>query len=145
MTKSEITPDTTTGTPDPITVVQQFLGRWSGSKADAIASFDKFFTPETVWDNVGLTTTVGIDEARALAKDVVPGYETMIADIKLIVAKGRYVFTERVDHFYTATGDLLVSIRGAGVAEVQNGRILAMREYFIPENPETSDATATNE
>ena len=130
MTQSEVT-NQTTSSDDPSAVVRQFFGRWSGSKADAMASFDEFFTPDTVWENVGLATTVGIEEARALAENTPPGFETMIADFKLIVAQGRYVFSERVDDFYNAAGELLVSARGAGVAEVDAGRIVAMREYFI--------------
>lgn len=129
MTSSETTKDTTTE--DPSAVVREFFGRWSGSKTDALASFDEFFTPETVWENVGHATTVGIDEARALAENLPPGFETMIAEFKHVVAHGRYVFSERVDDFYDAAGELLLSARGAGVAEVDGGRIVAMREYFI--------------
>jgi limonene-1,2-epoxide hydrolase len=144
MTQSEVTKDTTTAD-DPSAVVQQFFGRWSVSKADAIAAFDEFFTPDTVWENVGLVTTVGVDEAKAFAENTPPGFETMIADFKLIVAQGRYVFTERVDDFYNAAGELLASARGAGVAEVDGGRIVAMREYFIATGtPTTPDASATD-
>lgn len=132
MTQSEVTKDsTTTAADDPSAVVRQFFGRWSGSKADAMASFDEFFTPDTVWENVGLTTTVGIEEAKAFAENTPPDFATMIADFKLIVAQGRFVFSERVDDFFDAAGELLVSARGAGVAEVDGGRIVAMREYFI--------------
>ena len=119
--------------------------RWCGSKADMMASFDEFFTPDTLWENVGITTTVGIDEARALVENFPPGFETMTVDLKLIVAQGHYVFTERVDDFYDAAGQRLVSERGAGVAEVDGGRIVAMREYFIvTESPTTPDASATD-
>ncbi|MFC9837919.1 limonene-1,2-epoxide hydrolase family protein [Rhodococcus sp. NPDC127530] len=55
----------------------------------------------------------------------------MVADIKLIAVAGRHVFTERVDDFYNAAGDLILSARGAGVAEVSDGRIIVMREYFV--------------
>jgi limonene-1,2-epoxide hydrolase len=37
----------------------------------------------------------------------------------------------RRDDFYDAAGELLMSARGAGVAEVDGGRIVAMREYLI--------------
>jgi limonene-1,2-epoxide hydrolase len=145
MTQSEVTKDTT-NSDDPSAVVRRFFESWSGSKAAALASFDEFFTPDTVWENVGLATTVGIDEARALAENSPPGFETMIAEFKLLVADGPYVFSERVDDFYNAAGELLVSARGAGVAEVRAGRIVAMREYFIlTENPTTPDAPATDE
>ena len=136
----------TTQTDDPSAVVRQFLESWSGSKAAALASFDEFFTPETVWENVGLITTVGIEEAKALAENTPPGFETMLVDFKLIVAEGRYVFTERVDDFYNATGELLMSVRGAGVAEVEDGRIVAMREYFIlTDGPAAPGAPATSD
>ncbi|MCV7183004.1 limonene-1,2-epoxide hydrolase family protein [Mycolicibacterium murale] len=111
---------------------REFFGRWSISKAVAMAAFDEFFTPETVWENVGLVTTVGIEEAQALVATEPPGFETMIVDFKFIVSQGPYVFTERVDDFYGAAGELLMSARVAGVAEIRDGRIIVMREYFIP-------------
>jgi len=145
MTQSEITKDITNAD-DPSAVVRRFFEGWTGSKADALASFDEFFTPDTVWENVGIVTTVGIDEAKALAENTPPGFETMEVEFKFIVAQGPHVFTERVDDFYNAAGELLMSVRGAGVAEVDNGRIVAMREYFIPtDNPTTPDTPATGD
>lgn len=105
-----------------------------------------FFTPETVWENVGIVTTVGIEEAKALADNTPPGFETMTVDLKFIASQGPYVFTERVDDFFNASGDLLMSARGAGVAEVRAGRIVAMREYFMPnEDPVQSHDPATDD
>lgn len=145
MTQAHITNDTTPTADDPSAVFRDFLGRWSRSKTEAMASFDEFFTPETVWENVGIITTVGIEEAKALADSQPPGFETMIVDFKFIVAQGPYVFTERVDDFYNAAGELLMSARGAGVAEIRAGRIVAMREYFIPaESPAALGAPATD-
>ncbi|WP_134144660.1 nuclear transport factor 2 family protein [Mycobacteroides salmoniphilum] len=146
MTPSEITKDNTHTADDPGAVVRRFFEGWSVSKADALASFDEYFTPDTVWENVGLITTVGIEEAQALAENTPPGFETMKVKFIHLVAQGRYVFTERIDDFYSATGELLMSVRGAGVAEVKNGRIVAMREYFIPtENPTTPDTPTTGD
>jgi limonene-1,2-epoxide hydrolase len=145
MTQSEVT-NQSTSPDDPSAVVRRFLESWSGSKADALASFDEFFTPDTVWENVGIVTTVGIDEAKALAENTPPGFETMLVEFKHIVAHGRYVFTERVDDFFDAAGELLMSVRGAGVAEVDGGRIVAMREYFIAtEDFAASSADATDD
>ena len=143
MTTSDATHQTTT-TADPSAVVRQFLESWSGSKATVLASFEEFFTPETVWENVGMVTTVGIDEARGLAENFPPGFETMTVDFKFIESRGRFVFTERVDDFYSATGELIVSGRVAGVAEVVDGRIVEMREYFIiTEDPAAPSPPAT--
>ncbi|GAB7068631.1 hypothetical protein JCM12141A_29200 [Mycolicibacterium hodleri] len=143
MTTSDATPQTT-ATADPSAVVRQFLERWSSSKAAVLASFEEFFTPETVWENVGMATTVGIDEARALAESFPPGFETMTVDFKFIESRGRFVFTERVDDFYSATGQLVLSGRVAGVAEVVDGRIVEMREYFIiTEGPAAPSPPAT--
>lgn len=145
MAQPEITQDPTATADDPSTVFRRFLEGWSVSKAAAMASFDEFFTPDTVWENVGIVTTVGIDEAKALAENTPPGFDTMKVEFTHIVAQGRSVFTERVDDFYNAAGELLMSVRGAGVAEVENGRIIAMREYFLPnENPTTPGITRTN-
>lgn len=144
MTRAHSTNDTTPSATDPAAVFREFFGRWSTSKAAAKAAFDDFFTPATVWENVGLVTTVGIEEAKALVDAEPPGFDTMIVDFKFIVSQGPYVFTERVDDFYSAAGELLMSARVAGVAEIRDERIIAMREYFIPTaNPATSGA-ATN-
>lgn len=132
MTQAHSTNNTTSSATDPSAVFREFFGRWSISKAVAMAAFDEFFTPETVWENVGLVTTVGIKEAQALVATEPPGFETMIVDFKFIVSQGPYVFTERVDDFYSAAGELLMSARVAGVAEIRDGRIIVMREYFIP-------------
>lgn len=144
MTQAHNTNDTTPSATDPSAVFREFFGRWSSSKAVAMAAFDEFFTPGTVWENVGLVTTVGIEEAKALVDAEPPGFETMTVDFKFIVSQGPNVFTERVDDFHNAAGELLMSARVAGVAEIRDGRIIAMREYFIPTaNPGTSGA-ATN-
>jgi limonene-1,2-epoxide hydrolase len=144
MTRAHSTNDTTPSAADPSAVFREFFGRWSISKAAAKAAFDEFFTPKTMWENVGLVTTVGIEEAKALVDAEPPGFETMIVDFKFIVSQGPYVFTERVDDFYDAAGELLMPARVAGVAEIRDGRIIAMREYFIPTaHPGTSGA-ATN-
>lgn len=143
MTQAHNTNDTTPSATDPSAVFREFFGRWSSSKAVAMAAFDEFFTPETVWENVGLVTTVGIEEAKALVDAEPPGFETMTVDFKFIVSQGPNVFTERVDDFHNAAGELLMSARVAGVAEIRDGRIIAMREYFIPTaNPGTSGAAA---
>jgi limonene-1,2-epoxide hydrolase len=143
MTTSDATPQTAT-TADPSAVVRQFLERWGSSKAAVLASFEEFFTPETLWENVGMATTVGIDEARALAESFPPGFETMTVDFKFIESRDRFVFTERVDDFYSATGELVLSGRVAGVAEVVDGRIVTMREYFIiTEGPTAPSTPAT--
>lgn len=47
-----------------------FFEAWVQSKAVVLAAFDDFFTPETVWENVGIATTVGIDEARAFVATI---------------------------------------------------------------------------
>lgn len=131
MAHSEITDETTTTTgDDPRAMVQQFFGRWSNSKVDALAAFDEFFTRDTVLENVGLATTVGIDEAKAFAENTPPGFDTMVAEVKLIVSQRPYVFSERVDDVYNAAGELLASARGVGVADVKNGRIVAHARIF---------------
>ncbi|MCV7424527.1 nuclear transport factor 2 family protein [Mycobacterium yunnanensis] len=123
---------------------REFFGRWSISKAAAMAAFDEFFTAETVWENVGLITTVGIEEAKALVDAEPPGFETMIVDFKFVVSQGPHVFTERIDAFYNAAGELLMPARVAGVAEIRDGRIITMREYFIPPANSGTAGAATN-
>ncbi|PEQ12930.1 hypothetical protein B2G71_08825 [Novosphingobium sp. PC22D] len=117
--------------PSPSETVCAFLARWE-KPGDLYAAFDDYFTPETVWENVGWATTVGADEANALNR----GYEealgmTAIRVENLAVAEvGNKVLTERIDHIIGKDGEAMISPHVMGIFEVEDGRITAWRDYF---------------
>ena len=61
-------------------------------------------TPGTVWENVGLATTTGIDEAIALNAQLGQsiGIATIRVDTLTIAEAGNKVLTERIDHLVDA-------------------------------------------
>ncbi|MFC9355222.1 limonene-1,2-epoxide hydrolase family protein [Rhodococcus sp. NPDC057014] len=102
-----------------------------GPTAEAFwSSFDQYFDERTVWENVGLARTVGRDEAVAFARAFPVSFDHMRVEDLLMSSSGNKVLTERVDHFCTADGTPLLTIRVAGVLEAENGRLLHWRDYF---------------
>lgn len=96
------------------------------------AAFRRFFTPSTVWENVGLVTTQGADEAIALLdqfeKDV--GATHLIVEMLGIAASGDRVLTERIDHMVANDGQRIITLRLMGIFEIGDGKIVAWRDYF---------------
>jgi limonene-1,2-epoxide hydrolase len=123
-------------TPAGDTVVR-FLARWA-EPGELAAAFRDAFTPETVWENVGMARTVGVEEALALNRSFEEqlGMATIRVEIlALAEAPGNgvdKVLTERVDHLLDGEGRTIMSARCMGVFEVSGGRILAWRDFFEP-------------
>jgi limonene-1,2-epoxide hydrolase len=128
--------------PSASDTVTRFLARWA-VPGDMDQAFRDAFTAETVWENVGMARTVGVDEALALNKSFEQqlGLATIRVD-NLAVAEVRgigeggdpvdKVLTERVDHLLDGEGRTIMSARCMGVFEVADGRILAWRDFFEP-------------
>lgn len=118
--------------PSPGEIVRDFLSRWEtvGGFAEAVRDY---FTPATVWENVGMTKTTGPEEACAvfagfgLAGD---GQFAMRVDTLAMAVTGSTVLTERIDHVLGPDGQPALSFPVAGVFEVADGRITAWRDYF---------------
>lgn len=116
---------------DPnIDLVLQFVGNWGPTKADMFATFDRFMTDESVWENVGLARTVGIDQAKAFVDGFPGGIDHIDVETLHIAAAGHVVLTERIDYLYNAAGGLVATLRVAGAFEIRDGRIVQWRDYF---------------
>jgi limonene-1,2-epoxide hydrolase len=117
--------------PTPSEVVTTFLARWDkpGGLDQAIRDC---FTPDTVWENVGMATTTGPDEAIALNAQLARtmGFVTIRVDNLAVAETGNKVLTERVDHMVDADGRTLFSAPVMGIFEIEGGRIAAWRDYF---------------
>ena len=116
--------------PKPIEVVTAFIAELGKSPEALRAAFRTWFTPATVWENVGFSITTGIDEAIAwIDRFSESGFATMPVDMLAIIAVGNKVLTERVDHLVNADGTER-AIRLMGIFEVEDGHIIAWRDYF---------------
>jgi limonene-1,2-epoxide hydrolase len=118
---------------DALAIVTEFMEGMGGNKEEVAAAFHRWFTPTTEWENVGLATTTGPDEAIALMS----GFEGSAGVVRMrfetlaIAAVGRKVLTERIDHMLDANGKTLGSIRLMGIFEVDgNGKISRWTDYF---------------
>jgi len=114
----------------PIETVSEFLAAWErpGGFGEACK---QWFTPDTVWENIGMSKTAGPDEAAALFANMGNGSPlTMRVDNLHVVADGGTVLTERVDHVLGPDGQPAMSIRVMGTFEVEGGKIVAWRDYF---------------
>lgn len=128
--------------PTPIETVQAFLDRWA-IPGELDASFRDYFTPATVWENVGMAVTTGAEEAIGFNRtfETQYGLATIKVDMLAIAADGNRVLTERVDHLLRADGSVIMSARCMGVFEVEGGKIIAWRDFFEP----VADAVAAAE
>lgn len=118
--------------PTPIETVTAFLTRFSEGKEGLYASIREAFTPQTVWENVGLAVTKGAEEAIELAKQFERqmGVASVAVELKAIAASGNTVLTERIDHLLAADGRELDGPAVMGAFEVEHGKIIAWRDYF---------------
>lgn len=114
-----------------IETVEAFLARW-GDPDDVESAFREYFTDATVWENVGVVTTTGIEQALGFnaAFEASMGMKSVKVDMLAIAQVGGKVLTERIDHIIDASGNTVVSIRIMGIFEIENGKIAAWRDYF---------------
>lgn len=115
----------------PTDVVTAFLALWA-QPGGLDRSVRDHFTADTVWENVGLATTRGIDEALALnaQMEAALGLAAIRVDMLAIAAVGDTVLTERIDHMLDAAGRVLHSAPVMGAFELAGTRIVAWRDYF---------------
>ena len=112
-------------------IVEEFLEAWSSPGNWRIA-FGKYFAHECVYENVGLSRTVGPAEAIAFIDaftEKLP-FVSMTVEMIGIVASEHTVMTERIDKFHDNSGKIIFEIAVMGAFEVSDGRITAWRDYF---------------
>ncbi len=116
----------------PTDIVTAFLSEWAKDRNSMDQSLRDYFTTQTVWENVGFTTTHGIDEAVALMQGFEDdlGIHTMSVDMLHIAATGNVVLTERVDRMISADKREVMALRLMGVFEIEGEKIVHWREYF---------------
>jgi len=115
----------------PIATIEEFLARL-GEPGGFVTAVREWFTPDTVYENIGMTSTTGIDEAAAFAEQFVSGsgWVAIRVDTLAVAAVGNRVLTERIDHLVDAAGKITMSIPLMGIFVVDGGKIAEWREYF---------------
>ncbi|WP_417620310.1 limonene-1,2-epoxide hydrolase family protein [Parasphingorhabdus sp.] len=116
----------------PIETATQFLEQLGKSKEAMHAAIRTYLTPDTVWENVGLAKTAGIEEALGLLAqfEQTMGVDRIRIDTLAIAASGDTVLTERIDYLVGADGTEHIALRVMGVLEIKNEKITAWRDYF---------------
>lgn len=115
----------------PSEVVTAFLAMWE-KPGGLDQSIRDYFTADTVWENVGLATTTGPDEAIALNARLAAGMglATIRVDNLAVAEAGNKVLTERIDHLIDRDGRIVHSAPVMGIFEIADGKIAAWRDYF---------------
>lgn len=112
------------------TVVRDFFAAWQPSAEAFAAAIDRFFDDQTVWENVGIGTTIGKEQAIGFTTGFPIPLAYITAEDIMIASAGDTVFAERVDHFHDDSGDVFLSVRLNGVFVIKNGKIAQWRDYF---------------
>ena len=104
---------------------------WSEGLDATIAATRKYFADDCVWEQPGLPTTTGPEEAVQLATSLLNGdtFSALEAEYRNVVSAGNVVCTERVDWIVKPDGTRLGPIPVVGVTEFRDGKISAWREY----------------
>jgi limonene-1,2-epoxide hydrolase len=115
----------------PAEIVTTFLALWA-ERGGLDRSVRDYFTEATVWENVGLATTTGIEEAIALNAQLAAsmGLATIRVENLAVAVTGDKVLTERIDHMVDAAGNTMFSAPVMGIFEIAGGKIAAWRDYF---------------
>ncbi|CAN5255451.1 hypothetical protein BH10PSE3_BH10PSE3_02970 [soil metagenome] len=119
----------------PIDIIRDFLDAWSAGPEPLEQAIHDLFRPDTEWLNMGLSKTVGADEALALGAkfEASMGYAKIIVDTLHIAAAGNVVLTERMDRLVAADGREIAAFSIAGVFELDDdGKLVRWRDYTDP-------------
>lgn len=120
--------------PTSTEIVLTFLDQCGKGKAQLQDAFRTYFTSKTIWENVGLVATTGVDQALAIIEkfQLSAGITHFAVDTLSIAVEGDRVLTERVDRLLNSKGDPDVTLRVMGIFELADGKITAWRDYFDP-------------
>lgn len=132
----------------PAEIVSAFLRTWEkpGGFAECMPVY---FTDATVYENIGMSKAVGIDECMAFANQFMEmsSNGTIRVDVLSAAVNGDVVMNERIDHIVGGDGTVLMSLPVMGIFVIKDGKILEWRDYFdtagmFKQMAETGAATA---
>lgn len=111
-------------------VVRDFFAAWQPSAGALAGAIDRFFDDQTVWESVGIGTTVGKEQAMGFITGFPIPLAYITAEDITIASVGDTVFAERVDHFHDDTDEVFLSVRLNGVFVIKDDKIAQWRDYF---------------
>jgi len=113
-----------------LAVVQEYFNAVGPTSEDFWRSFDTFFDEATIWENVGVSRTVGRDEAVDFARAFPVNFDHLRIEYLILADAGNRVYAERLDHFCTRNGAIVLTVRALGVFEIKGRKIAHWRDYF---------------
>ena len=111
-------------------LVREFFDATVATPEGFWASFATYFDEATIWENVGVATTVGAAEAENFAKAFPVKFDHMRIEDLVLSGDGDRVYAERIDHFCASDGTIIATVRVLGVLEVKGRKIAKWRDYF---------------
>ncbi|MEP5936856.1 MAG: limonene-1,2-epoxide hydrolase family protein [Erythrobacter sp.] len=105
---------------------------------EIVEAIPQLTTPDFVWSNSGLPDLNGQQEVVELLTSggfaneisILAEMTHFTADLVHIASAGDTVFTERVDHHWSADGRDLMTPHIAGVVEIRDGRISRLHDFY---------------
>jgi len=118
-------------------VIRAVIDAWGEGIPASKAAIRAHFTDDCRWEQVGLPTTTGPEEASQMMDTMQEmGYRGLDVEYRNVAAAGEVVFTERVDWMVRPDGSRVGPFPVVGVTEFREGKISAWREYFDSRNLE---------
>lgn len=116
----------------PLELVSEFCAAFT--EDGGRPAIRRWFSQKTVWDNVGIASTTGIDEAIGFIDELEKsaGIATVRIEMLAIAADGNRVLTERLDIFERADGSEIGRTALMGIYELDGEHIAAWRDYAHP-------------
>lgn len=116
----------------PAETVAAFLQCWANGPEAIYQSLYDYLAPDCVWENIGLSRTVGPKAAHDSYAAFPPMRDCLRIDVDIlaIAAVGDTVLTERHEHVIDQAGRESWSVRCMGAFVVKDGRITEWRDYF---------------
>lgn len=117
--------------PTPAEIVRDFVALWE-EEDGFTAAVNRYFRDDTIWENHGLLTTTGKEEALGFYHQFseATGMTAMKIDMLALAAAGAKVLTERIDRILNAEGVEVMTVPVMGIFEIEDGKIAAWRDYF---------------
>ncbi len=118
-------------------VLRSVLLAWVEGIGASQAAIRAHFTDDCLWEQAGLPTTTGPEEAaQMMATMAEMGFSSLDVEFRNVAVAGDVVFTERVDWLVRSDGSRVGPWPVVGVTEFRDGKISAWREYFDSRNLE---------
>jgi limonene-1,2-epoxide hydrolase len=113
-----------------VALVEEFFNAVVATPDGFSGSFHTYFDGTTIWENVGVSRTIGPNEAESFARSFPVKFDHMRIEDLVLSGVGNRVYAERLDHFCTHDGSVVLTVRALGVLEIKDRKIAQWRDYF---------------